>query len=227
MTETTPTRRVVPIHEDFFNDGYYYLLTSSSLGGSGLTPKDISGAISSGDEAAITDFLNRGICLPMVFNGDCALDSTTNFVFGDLSEEESRDWIARFAWKLNIPCGKFVIIVNGGDEFELEQAVSGNPPDENCVRFQVIDVPPGEYLVEILAFFHSITVQEYVDLDIPEWNLHAKPELEAWYRENHPGTEEQEYIVRMVPLTETPPFPTLVQDFSWCGVFEFRGPGDF
>lgn len=227
MTDKAQTRRVVPIHDEFFCDGHYYLLTSSSLGGSRLTPKDISDAVSSGDEAAITGFLDRGICIPMVFDGDCALDSATNFVFGDLSEAESRDWIGRFAWKLNIPCGKFVLLAGGGDDTELAHAISGRPPQEHYVIFQVIDVPPGEYLVEVLAFFHSMTVQQSVDYTMPDWNFQKNPKLEAWYQENHPGDENVHYIVRMVPLEEAPPFPKLIPDFGWCGVFEFRGPADF
>lgn len=227
MTDTAQTRRVVPIHDEFFCDGHYYLLTSSSLGGSGLTAEDVSEGVGVGDPATITDFLNRGICIPLMFDGDCAMGDGTTFVFGDLTEAESRDWIGRFAWKLNIPCGKFVLLAGGGDADELAHAISGEPPEEHYEIFQVIDVPPGEYLVEIFAFFHSMSVQQSVAYKMPDWNFHKNPELEAWYREHHPGDEDLHYIIRMVPLEDTPPFPKLIPDFGWCGVFEFRGPDDF
>src|SRR5690242_14064610 len=136
-------RQSIPIASEFFCDGHYYVLTSASLGGSDLTPERVSDILGRADEPEIEELLKRGICIPLCFDGDCALDRTTVFVLGDLTEQEEHDWIARLSWKLNIPCGKFILLCGGGDAEELADAISGNPPKPNYQIFQAIDVPPG------------------------------------------------------------------------------------
>ena len=68
------SRRIIPLKEDFFNDGYWYVLSSTSLGGSNLSPAQIAGHLQSGDGALMNQLLRDGICLPLYFPGDCALD---------------------------------------------------------------------------------------------------------------------------------------------------------
>lgn len=224
MSPTAEPRQSVPLDPDFFCDGHYYVLTSSSLGGSGLEPSAIADALGWSNEATITELLQQGICLPICFDGDCALDGGTLFVIGDLTEQEENDWIGRLTGKLNIPCGKLVILCGGGDAEEFAYAISGQPPKPHYQIFQVIDVPPGEYLVEIYAYLSSMTVQQSLEEYDEHWNLHENEPLEQWYTLNRPGTPDISYIIRLSPLTIEPPVPELVPEIGWCGEFEFRKP---
>ncbi|MGP1385983.1 MAG: hypothetical protein ACTS2F_20655 [Thainema sp.] len=224
MSQTVEPRQSIPIAPDFFCDGHYYVLTSSSLGGSGLEPSAIADALGYGNEAAITEFLQQGICIPVCFDGDCALDGETLFALGDLTEQEENDWIGRLAGQLNIPCGKLVILCGGGDAEELAYAISGQPPKPHYRIFQVIDVPPGAYLVEIYAYLSSMTVQQSLEEYDENWNCYENEPLKQWYQLNRPGTTGTSYIIRLSPLTTAPPLPERVPDIGWCGEFEFRKP---
>lgn len=102
------------------------------------------------------------MCFPVCFEGDCALDGNTVFNLGNLNEQEERDWIARLAWKFNIPCGKLILCCGCPDD-DLEHALSDEPPDKHYVIFEHMEVPPGEYLVEIYAYYSSQTVQVSLD----------------------------------------------------------------
>jgi hypothetical protein len=212
-------RQTISISKEFFCDGHCYVLTSASLGGSGLTPEELSETLFAADESKVEELLRKGVCFPVCFEGDCALDGNTLFVLGDLNEPEDRDWIARLGWKLNIPCGR-LILACGCDADDLAHAVSGRPPDEHYVIFQVIEVPPAEYLVEIYAYFSSMTVQ----VSLGEWddrgNYRENEELAAWYRLNRPGLDDIGYLIRLKPLESEPPMPKL--DEGWFGKFEFR-----
>ena len=224
MSQSPTSRRVVAIAKDFFCDGYYYVLTSASLGGSGLQPEEVVNVLTGADNQAMEDLLRRGVCIPLFFNGDCALDNNTVFVFGDLTEQEEHDWIGRLSWKLNIPCGKFVILCGGGDADELADAISGKPPEPNYQIFQVIEVPPAEYLVEVYAYLSSMTVQLALEGYDANWNVQVDEALKQWYQENRLGTPDIGYIIRLVPLETEPPLPKLVPEVGWCGEFEFRQP---
>lgn len=224
MSESIKSRKIVPISEGFFCDGHYYVLTSSSLGGSGLDPETVSDILGRGEATEIETLLKRGVCIPLFFDGDCALDGKTLFVFGDLTEQEEHDWIARLVWKLNIPCGKLVILCGGGDPDELADAISGNPPNPNYEIFQTIEVPPTEYLVEIYAYLSSMTVQLSLSEYDGKGNWKENKALEQWYQANRPGVDDIGYVIRLVPLEAEPPFPKLVAEMGWCGEFEFRQP---
>lgn len=224
MVSAPESRRLIPISEGFFCDGHYYVLTSASLGNSNLEPEEIADALGYSKAQEIESLLKRGICIPLFFNGDCALDGNTVFVLGDLTEQEETDWIGRLAWKLNIPCGKLVLLCGGGEAEDFAQAISGAPPPENYEFFQVIDVSPGEYLVEIYAYLSSMTVQLSLHEYDESWNLQENVVLHQWYQAHRPGVADIGYIIRLSPLVKEPPFPQLVPEIGWCGEFEFRQP---
>lgn len=224
MSEIEVPRRSIPISKKFFCDGHYYVLTSASLGGSHLSPEALSHILASAKEPEIESLLEQGICLPLCFDGDCALDGNTIFVLGDLTAAEEQNWIARLSGKLNIPCGKFIFLCGGGDAEELAYAVSGNPPKPNYEIFQSLDVPPSEYLVEVYAYLSSMTVQMSLEYYDQNWNLVENESLKQWYEANRPGIADTDYIIRLVPLDTEPPRPKLVSEIGWCGEFEFRQP---
>ncbi|MBD1911667.1 MULTISPECIES: hypothetical protein [unclassified Leptolyngbya] len=217
-------RQLIPIAKDFFCDGYYYVLTSSSLANSGLKPEELATILGESEPSHIEDVLRRGICIPLFFDGDCALDNHTIFVLGDLTEAEERDWIGRISWKLSIPCGKLILQCGGGDEEDLAHAISGRPPEPNYQFFQVIDVLPGEYQVNVYAYLSSMTVQVFLHPFIEaEDRMQRYEAMEAWYKTHRPGPPDIGYIIQLTPLEQEPPFPDLVPEIGWCG-FEFREP---
>jgi hypothetical protein len=238
MSDSSPSasgsRRCMPLPESFFCDGPYFVLTSSSLGGSGETPGSIAEVLGSGDPDSVRELLRKEACLPLFFPGDCAFDHAI-VVAGALAAREEEEWIGRIAWKLNVPCGKLVIVCGGGDEAELAEALSGAPPDPNYHYYHAFDVEPGRYLVEVYAFVSSMTVDFAFDEGEP---------LEPWFRATRPGEptpawlesftsqgyageladELVSYLVRFAPLTSEPVEPDLVDDIGWCGEFEIRRP---
>lgn len=224
-------RQTISISNGLFCDGHCYLLTSASLGGSGLTAEEMQDILfAENDERTTKLLLEKGVCFPICFPGDCALDGATTFVLGDLTEQEERAWMARLVWKLNVPCGKLILCCGCLAE-DLEPALTGEKPDPNYEIYQVIDVPPDEYLVEIYAFYPSQTMQvaldgeldEYDDLDDDQFDEDEYGErilkVEAKYRE-YDGAA---YIIRLTPLVKAvPPPPPPKIEGGWFQQFEFR-----
>jgi hypothetical protein len=216
-------RQTISISKGFFCDGHCYVMTSASLGGSGLTVNEVSGILFAGEKNKTAGLLKKGVCFPVCFEGDCALDGETIFVIGDLTEQEEQDWIARLRWKLNIPCGKLILCCGCLAE-DLERAVTGEKPDPHFEIYQVMDVPPAEYLVEIYAFLPSLTVQLSLAAD-DEGNYGEDDELAKWYQENRPGIDGVSYVIRLSPLENEPALPEI--ESGWFEKFEFRDAPDF
>ncbi len=230
-------REVIPIHKEFFNDGHWYVLASCSLGGSGLGPREIAEKLGSEDENVINDLLRRGVCLPLYFGCDCALDDVI-FVLGDLNEREQAEWLGRIRMRLEVPCGE-LMLMGGGMEEDFEVALQHfEPPDEHFRFFQKLRLEPGAYLVEMYAFLGSYPVNEVWE------KLEIGKTIEEWWDQSYPGKEypewvsfckdegyvdsEQfdlvEHIVRIVPSVEEIPLPPLDQDYKWVGEFKMRRP---
>jgi hypothetical protein len=202
-----------PIDPDFFNDGHFVVLLSRSLGGSGMDPHKLADTLGVGNADAMTDLLTHGICLPIYFGTDCAMDSATLFVVGDLDEPHEKAWIARLTGKLCIPCGKLILLSGGGVGEDMARAVSGRPPDKDYCIYQTIDVPPGDYRVDVLAYVDSTTVglmHEDLDLD----------EVAEKYK--HLPTVRESYVVRLMPLEGDLPLPGLDEETNWPAVFALR-----
>lgn len=201
----------IPISPNFFCDGDGYVLTSTSLGGSGLTPSQVSDIVLDGSAQDIAPLLAQGVCMPILFESECALDKRTLFVLGDLTPEHEQTWQARLTWKLEIPCGKLVLLCSCTPE-ELAYAISGSPPKEHYEIFQVIDVPPGSYLVEICAYPDSSTV--LMTLSEEAYEEYEKSLLEKG------DNDTLSYIIRLSPLKTTPELPQT--NGAWFGTFTFR-----
>lgn len=220
MSDDSTTR--IPIDPELFCDGHGYLLTSSSFGGSGMSASTISEILFNEKTEKAREMIRDGVCMPVVFEGDCALDESTVFLLGDLSEEEERNWIARLSSILKIPCGKLVVCCGWADE-DLAPAAEGKPPEEDYVMYQVIELPPGDYQVEIYAFLSSLTVQVSLDEEDEDGFLRENEELLAWYERNRPGVDGVDYIVRLTPLEGEPEITQLEK--PWFDSFEFRPSG--
>ncbi|PZO41760.1 MAG: hypothetical protein DCF19_09415, partial [Pseudanabaena frigida] len=181
-----------------------------------LITTEISTILGEGNESQIKELLRQGVCIPLFFEADCELDGNTLFVVGDLSEEEANAWVGKLVGKLNIPCGKLVLLCGGGDPDGFAHAMSGNLPDPNCEFFQIIEVPSGEYQVEIFAYLTSSIAQNYLE--------EQKENIQEWFRNNCSGTESIGYIIHLIPLESEPTLPKLVPEVGWCSEFEFREP---
>lgn len=230
-------RQVVPLDDGFFNDGHWYVISSSSLGGSGLSIPDFAQKLQTEDGEVINDLLRRGVCLPLYFGCDCALDSAI-FVFGDLSKHEEAEWIGRIRSKLEVPCGE-MMLMGGGLEEDFETALPNfEPPDPHYRFFQKFRLEPGSYIVEVYSFLGSYPVNQAWE------NIDDASEFESWWNESRPGEDQPEWIsffndeeyvdseefelvehiVRVVPATEEVPLPPLEDDSKWVGQFEIRRP---
>jgi len=210
------TSRQIPIEKEFFCDGHYYVLTSYSLGGSKMTADGLAQILGNAAAEKITPLLKAGVCLPLFFDGDCALDGETLFVVGALEKTHAGAWIGRLTSRLSIPCGKLVLVAGGGDGAELERAISGDPPEKNNVIYQTINIDPGNYRVDLYAYLKSMTVAQHEsELD--------EEEIEKKYK--HLPEVSESYVIQLSPLDKKEiPLPKLVPEVNWCGVFEFRTP---
>jgi hypothetical protein len=213
MGKPEAVNKTIPIDEDYFCDGHFAVLLSQSLGGSGIDPHKLADILGTGEPESMKDLLSRGVSLPIFFGTDCAMDGGTLFVLGELEERHQEAWIARLSSKLAIPCGKLVLLSGGGRGDELARAISGKPPDKDYCIYQTIDVPPGDYRVEVLAYLKSTTVG-FLHEDLDDEALQEKykdlPEVDEFY------------VVHLTPLESDVPLPALVDEVNWPGVFELR-----
>lgn len=229
-------RQVIPLKQAFFNDGYWYFLSSSSLGKTPLSPEQIEGRLQSEQPEAIQELLDRGVCLPLYFDGDCALDKAV-VILGELSPAEEAQWIGRLSSWLHMPCGEFMLMGGGLAESIAEASRHFEPPDPHFSYFQKFKVPPGDYQIDVYAFIGSLTVNEHwrelqQDEDLRAWWQRSYPQTEAadWIQEleQHDYVDEDlkllEYIIQLRPLKEKPQRPQQEADTQWCGVFEIRKP---
>ncbi len=238
MTHAAPGRRVVPIDDAFFCDGPWYVLASSSLGGSGLSATDIAERLQSASPDVVRGLLADGVCLPLCFPGDCALDNAV-IVVGDLTECEEREWIGRLRATLKIPCGEFLVMGGGLDE-DFEVALpNAKAPDPHFVFFQKVDLEPGTYVVEVYAFLASLTANEAWEdpsedgESIEQWWARTRgddpaPKWIEFFREEEYVDGEEfgflEYLIRIAPAPGAVPVPPLDEDTNWVTDFEIRKP---
>jgi len=209
----------IPISPDFFCDGHGYVLTSASLGGSGLNPSQFSDLVLNGSSDDIAPLLAQGICMPILFESDCSLDRKTLFVIGNLTNQEENDWRARLTWKLNIPCGKLILLCSCVTE-DVAHAISGRPPRENFMIFQVIDVPPDLYKVDIYAYPSSPTFVETLDDKDYEKYEEKVLELDLDDYDNEGNLTSVGYIISLSPLKAELQLPETSD--AWLEKFTFR-----
>ena len=208
------SRTVIPIDEAFFNDGYWYVLSSTSLGGGQYTAKEVADILqvplgsdagghsdADGAIAQLQSLLGRGVCLPLYFPADCSLDDSV-VVLGDLSDREEAEWLGRLQGKLEIPCGEFVVM-GGSLEEDLEVMTKHfTAPNPHFQFFQKIKVAPGTYLVEVYAFLGSTTVNELIDCELikpkhltaAEQALVNEP-LDQWWNRTRPQEPHPPWLV--------------------------------
>ncbi|MBI4851600.1 MAG: hypothetical protein HY819_07385 [Acidobacteria bacterium] len=241
---TQQSRRCIPISNRFCCFGKYYVIASTSLAGSKLEPDQLAKILSLANPEDIRILLGKGICIPLVFQeGDYVMDNAI-VILGDLTEEEEAEWIGRICGYLKIDCGKLLFVAGGGEPDDWKDALLGKFPDGEVYCFDVIDVSPGDYLVEIYAYVSSLTVADHFTVaynysedrrEMEKWFRNTRPDqplpkwIEAYGNWNSLTIQEElvDYIIRLSLLTSTPTFPQipkLVPSINWCGKFDFRHP---
>jgi hypothetical protein len=156
----------------FFWDGPAYTLTSSSHGGHATT-EEVAAAIDTEAPEEAQRLTDAGAMLHLVFEGDCMLDKAA-VVVGELTAQEQEEWVGRIRTRLSIPCGRFVLM--GG----------GREPDDYDPEFSeavhVVEVPPGDYDVQVLFYASSYRGNAFLGDDV---EAHAR-----WSAETRPGEPE-------------------------------------
>jgi hypothetical protein len=233
-------RQVLPLCRRFGNDGHWYALTSTSLGGSGLSAAQISERL---ETAELRRLVRDKICLPICFDADRALDNAY-VVVGGLSAAEESEWIGRVRARLTIPCGEFLLL-GGAQEPDFEAAMKNlKPRDPHYVNYCKFAVAPGEYVVDVYAYVGSSTVSlgwdGFGSLAVAKQSKH---DLVAWWESSRPGqpcpawlrswlatgTVGNElglagHVIRLQQSDEEVPLPEVDADTGWCGVFQYRQP---
>jgi predicted DNA-binding WGR domain protein len=152
-----------------YNEATAFLVTSASMAGKELDPRD----------AKWKKAVEAGDLLPVELVQDDSF--IIRLVVGELGPEEEEEWVGRIAWKLRVPDGK--LAVAGGFELVMEPVEGGGGSDylQSLDALRVVDVPPGEYRAELLAFLNGVNGHWLLD--------HASPEKEpigAWFRRTRP-----------------------------------------
>lgn len=65
MSKPAAVNKSVALESDFFRDGAHYLLTSHSLGGSGIDAHALADILGSPTARQMNDLLRKGVCLPL------------------------------------------------------------------------------------------------------------------------------------------------------------------
>ena len=109
---------------------------------------------------------------------------------GGLTADEDAEWIARATWKLNVPCGK--VLLCGGFDPRLLAAWrdQGNDWDGSV---QPLDVPPGNYLVDLYTYRQTISGR-FLDEKWPT-------PLGKWFRRDYPGRRFPAWLVEELQVS--------------------------
>jgi hypothetical protein len=125
-----------------------------------------------GSLESVTAFAKQGLYMPLRFDSDDGY--VVRFLFGDADEQEAAEWIGRVVWKLDLRSGTM-----GCEEL-------------------AVDVPAGEYLVEVCLYLphgSAGVILDLVDKDheaVWDYWMRTRPgrKLPAWLLEEVTCQEE-------------------------------------
>lgn len=165
-------------------------------------------------------------------------------VFGDLTEDEEREWTARAAWKLNLESGEMA--VSGVCDEDMEDYLEDFPIATDGGNYQLgcfVQVPAGVYAVNIYSYppgdlsggwMRIESAREFrlcfgKDSDIKhekplEYFTRTRPgeEPPAWIKDNYENAEFLNFLIQLKPLSNELKTPEFESDgsISW----EYRKP---
>jgi hypothetical protein len=154
-------------------------LNLSQAPGGGISP-DYSGCNIRSLES-VTAFARQGLYMPLMFYSDDGY--TARFLLGDANDQEAAEWIGRVVWKLDLRSGTM-----GCEEL-------------------AIDVPPGEYLVEVCLYLPHGSAGEILDLvekdheSVWDYWMRTRPgrKLPGWLLEDVTCQEEEVVPEELLP----------------------------
>jgi hypothetical protein len=171
----------------FGEAGCMIMAASMSLGGYAFEDL-LEGVFSGQADETVRQLVERNVLMPMTLYQDDGY--IVRVVRDELGEREAADWTARVRWQLHIPCGKLLVtgVLDNEDEVPL-----GKDGDDFYYGCCYVEVPPGDYQVEVYSYPPHDLSTGWGQIDNPE--LFQGP-LEAEKR--------QDYFQRTRP-NETPP----------------------
>ncbi|MEW5850091.1 MAG: hypothetical protein AB2A00_14980 [Myxococcota bacterium] len=99
-----------------------------------------------------------------------------------LTEPEQREWITHVQGALNLPYGKLVVL-SGFDPDVLQGWLDG----ESEGTAHGVEVPAGEYLVDVYTYLHTMNGRVLRDTAWQE-------KLGAWFRRDHPNAPMPSWV---------------------------------
>lgn len=137
--------------------------------GFSVHPRGMGGFTRAELDEDLDRFVREGLLIPIELVQDDSI--LVRVVLGDLTPAEEEEWVGRVEWMLKIPCGS--LAVEGGLDPSTQD-------DDDYVRF--VEVPPGDYRVEVLTYLHGINGDYCID------EVNDEP-LGAWFRRTRPDEE--------------------------------------
>lgn len=181
MSASSPTRQV--FRAKAFIDNQIAVISSASLGGSGLSSEEIADILSTEPQPQLKALIAAGVLMPIIVPDKHAL-SDLQIVLGDLPEQVEQEWVGRFASRLNVPCGQLLILSDGCCQEDWDNALLHKPAEEKFYDF--VEIPPGEYVAELFAFVNSGSAK---DSFLPDSH-----EFANWFEESRPGMEMPPFV---------------------------------
>lgn len=209
-----------------------------SLGG--RTPAELANIWMGEARESVADLIKAGAMMPMALYQDDGY--LVRFVFDELTEQETSEWVATARWKLDVACGRVLVsgILTPDCEKEFAEIV---PAEANGSYWAgaYVTVPPALYQVEVYSYapgdltggwgmiVNSRTFGKHPGIE-PERALdyfrRTRPDetAPAWLKQEEVEEDEGlyvDFIVRLAPLQEALPEPQLDGDgIAW----QFRKP---
>lgn len=214
------------------------MIMVAPLGLGGYKFKDLlEGVFSNQADETVRQLVERNVLMPMSLYQDDGY--IVRLVLDDLTQREAEDWTARVCWKLNIPCGKLLVTGVLDHEDKIPKAKNGAEFYVGCCY---VEVPPGEYQVEVYSYPPGDLSTGWGQIEDPRlFKGKLKPEKPtAYFRRTRPNEEPPEwldeenfdwqnaYINFVVRLTTpTDDLPKLKFEEDGFIEWEFRKPEKF
>lgn len=188
-------------------------------------------------DETVRQLVERNVLMPMSLYQDDGY--IVRLVLDELTEREAEDWTARARWRLNIPCGKLLVTGVLDYEDEIPRAKNGDEFYDGC---GYVEVPPGEYQVEVYSYPPGDLSTGWGQIDNPDLfsgPLQAEKRLDYFQRtrpnEAPPEWLDEEnyslqnayvnFVIRLTTSKEE--LPALQFEEDGCLQWEFRKPDKF
>ena len=112
-------------------------------------------------------------------------------VLGELSPQESEEWIASGSRALDVSDGH--VVVAGGNAYVSDDYSPEEIDEENEELFKVIAVPPGQYQVTVYA--HLPSVNGMLINSLPQWKGYV-----PYFESTRPGASMPDWLAELADI---------------------------